>query len=509
MSPSKTNSRVILAPFSSLLIIGLAMLMLISCIRRVPLQGDLSAEVDGQTMEESAVLRDFQSIKDEGKIRLLTRYNSNSYFLQKGLARGFEYELVKAFADENDLDVEVVILRPDDDPYKLLNDGLGDVYAANLSVNEERRQRATFSAPYNIVNQVLAIHRDYNVSDKLSGLGPITISVRPSTSYYRTLNQLKAKGAVFTVEAVSEEWDTEGLLQAVSRGEIMATVADENILQAAMTYLSGLEEGPIIAKNDTIAWAIRKNAPILESRMNRFLSRHFRISTKTGKPLRSAFLNVLSKKYYTDGNEVAKNVRPVRRVLQSGQLSIYDDMIQKLAESHNVDWKLVASVIAQESRFDPYAESWVGARGLMQIMPHVVDSDSLDLFDPYINVNEGINILKQHLQHYSYLDSTNQWALALATYNAGLGHIADARRIVIDMNRDPNKWVNIQDALIKLMRHEHYRHARYGFCRGIETVKYVNEVMNRYSTYSAILAMASTENGGFSSPRTNQEKRDP
>jgi membrane-bound lytic murein transglycosylase F len=240
---------------------------------------------------------------------------------------------------------------------------------------------------------------------------------------------------------------------------------------------------------------------MLKTRLDKFLAKHFRISKTTGKPLRSAFLNILSKKYYTDGSEVAKNIRPVRNVLQRGQLSVYDDIIKELSDEHGVDWKLVASLIAQESQFDPYAESWVGARGLMQIIPEIIAADSINLFDPYVNVNEGINLLNQHLKHYSYLDSTNQWALALATYNAGLGHVADARRIVIDMNKDPNDWENVSDALLKLMRHQYYQHARYGFCRGIETVKYVTEVMNRYSTYSAILAISesgeykSTQNG--------------
>lgn len=464
--------------------------MLSSCVRKLPLAYDDSNQKTDNDESTEIILRDFPTIKQEGKIRLLTRYNSNSYFLQRGLPRGYEYELVEAFAKENKLEVDVIILRAEDDPYQMLKTGAGDIYAANLSVNDDRRSQTYFTAPYNIVDQVLAINTDYNVADDLDGLGPITISVKKSTSYYATLLKLKKQNAAFTIDEVTEEWDTEGLLQAVSRGEIMATVADENILKAARTYLPNLEAGPSIAKRDTIAWAIRNNVPLLENRLNAFLAKHFRISKTTGQPLRSAFLNILGKKYYTDGNEVAKNIRPVRNVLQRGQLSIYDEIIKELSDQHGVDWKLVASIIAQESQFDPYAESWVGARGLMQIMPEIVSSDTLNLFDPYVNLNEGINLLNQHLRHYSYLDSTNQWALALATYNAGLGHVADARRIVIDMNKNPNEWEHVSDALLKLMRHQYYQHARYGFCRGIETVKYVTEVMNRYSTYSAILALS-------------------
>ncbi|MDV7395489.1 hypothetical protein RZS08_29145, partial [Arthrospira platensis SPKY1] len=93
---------------------------------------------------------------------------------------------------------------------------------------------------------------------------------------------------------------------------------------------------------------------------------------------------------------------------------------------------------------------------------------------------------------------------ALATYNAGLGHIADARRIVIDMNKDPNRWEHVSDALLKLMRVEYYQHARFGFCRGNETVKYVNDVLNRYTTYSIILAMNEPVQPPGSSLRLNE-----
>ncbi|MDX1642053.1 MAG: lytic transglycosylase F, partial [Balneolaceae bacterium] len=83
-----------------------------------------------------------------------------------------------------------------------------------------------------------------------------------------------------------------------------------------------------------------------------------------------------------------------------------------------------------------------------------------------------------------------RWAFALATYNVGSGHMADARRLAIDQNKNPNDWDAVSDALLKLMQRRHYQRARYGFARGIEPVKYVEEIMNRYRTYQAILALS-------------------
>jgi membrane-bound lytic murein transglycosylase F len=91
------------------------------------------------------------------------------------------------------------------------------------------------------------------------------------------------------------------------------------------------------------------------------------------------------------------------------------------------------------------------------------------------------------------MDSTNQWSFALAAYNAGEGHLADARRLAIDQNKNPNEWEPVADALLKLMHRSYYRKARHGFCRGIETVRYVREVKNRYEIYKNILTMRQFE----------------
>jgi membrane-bound lytic murein transglycosylase F len=165
-------------------------------------------------------------------------------------------------------------------------------------------------------------------------------------------------------------------------------------------------------------------------------------------------------------------------------------------------------MVAQESSFNPYSKSWAGAVGLMQIMPQFVEVPYEDLYDPLTNIQVGAQILKNHLEHYAYLDSTNQWSFALATYNVGLGHMADARRLAIDRNRNPNDWEDVSDALLKLMQRRYYTDARFGFARGIEPVRYVEEILNRYRTYETIIALAEQQqNGGLTqifSPRMNR-----
>src|SRR5699024_6167799 len=142
--------------------------------------------------------------------------------------------------------------------------------------------------------------------------------------------------------------------------------------------------------------------------------------------------------------------------------------------------------------------SWAGAMGLMQILPRYSSvADSMLLYDERINLLEGTRIIQDHLEHYAYLDSTEQqWSFALAAYNVGEGHLADARRLAIDLNKNPNNWNAVADALLKLMDRRYYQYARHGFCRGIETVRYVREVKSRYEVYKSIIAMRSGDSLG-------------
>jgi soluble lytic murein transglycosylase-like protein len=90
-----------------------------------------------------------------------------------------------------------------------------------------------------------------------------------------------------------------------------------------------------------------------------------------------------------------------------------------------LDPHLILAVMAVESRFNPIAESWVGAKGLMQIIPKY-HADKLDgfggakaVFDPEINILVGSQILKD------YLRRTGNLGMALQMYAGALGDNQD------------------------------------------------------------------------------------
>lgn len=437
---------------------------------------------------------DLDRIRERGSIRLITRYNSLTYFMQQGRERGFEYEWVSAFAAEHGLRVDVIIPKDGEHPIELLNRGEGDVIAAYYAVTPERDRWIDFTEPYDMVTEHIVIHPDAAASirtvDDLSG---IPVYVRRNSSYYTTLRRLQEQGADLVIETVPEETDTQTLLALVNSGEIAATVADDNLIATASIYLPGIVAGPVVTEPRSVAWGVRSNAPALKAAMDAFLTGHFRVRDMDGELRRSELLNVLRQRYYENPRAVLHNRWQVRQKKKGGMLSPYDDLARQIAEEAGLDWKLVVAVIAQESRFDPDAVSHKGAVGLMQVVPRFseIESDTL-LFDEETNIREGVRILSQNLRYFAHLDSVNQLRFALAAYNAGIGHVADARRLAIDRNRNPNDWEHVQEAFFLLMNREFHQHARFGFVRGTETVHYVNSVVNRYRTYDLLRLRAAS-----------------
>lgn len=387
---------------------------------------------------------DFEEIQKRGTLRMITRYSPISYFLLSGMDRGFEFELVTRFAKENDLKVEVVLIGPNEDPILALDRGDGDLIADHLVVTEERMERVNFSKPYNFVDQV--------------------------------------------IEEGENEFENVSMMEL--SGEDMN--APKNYQYYSPTrYIGEASSDKTLAKSDSIAWATRKNAPILKQKMDEFIEKHLQIRESDGRILRSAYLNNLRHRYFEGGRFESRYQDSAYDAIYTGYLSPYDDMAKPIAEEAGIDWKLVIAVMAQESAFDPKAESFAGARGLMQIIPRFSRvMDKTELYDPEINIREGVRYLQKHLTREAHLDSLNRHSLALAAYNVGMGHLADAKKLAVQLEKDPNEWTNIADALLKLMDREYYQHARYGYKRGTETVNYVEDVLNRYSRYQAIYNMA-------------------
>ncbi|HEY7138921.1 MAG TPA: transporter substrate-binding domain-containing protein [Methylomirabilota bacterium] len=431
--------------------------------------------------KDRSVRADLEAIRKRGVLRVLTRNSSTTYFLHRGEELGFEYELVREFARTLGVRLEMVVPPSREALAAYLREGKGDLIAAGLAVTPERRREFAFTAPYNWVSEILVVPAKDRTTKSLADLRGRKIAVRRSSSYYQALAPLQAQHG-FEIEPVPEEEETEDILEALGEGKLAATVADSNIVDVELTYSDAIRGAGPIDDPREIAWMLRKDQPQLRAAADRFIRRIYR----------STFYNLTVTKYFRN-ERLMRTAASEERSDKAGQLSPYDPLVKKYATMYEFDWRLVTSQMYQESRFDPRVRSWVGALGLMQVMPRTARELGVrDVRQPEQGIHAGVKLLARYHAMYQEPEIGEQDRLrfTLAAYNCGPGHVADARRVAADLKLDPNRWFGqVEKAMPLLAKPRFARTARYGFCRCGEPVKYVSEVQRRYESYSSLIAL--------------------
>jgi membrane-bound lytic murein transglycosylase MltF len=179
-------------------------------------------------------------------------------------------------------------------------------------------------------------------------------------------------------------------------------------------------------------------------------------------------------------------------------ISRYDEAIKKHAERLDWDWRLLAALIYQESNFYPHVVSWKGAIGLMQLMPDVAEKYNITLESPAdAQILAGVKLLQVFDKYLpDEITESERTAFLLASYNVGVGHILDARRLAIRNNKNPNVWFdNVEVELLKksdrTILHDsailHDSIIRHGYARGEETYNYVREIIERWGHYRNLI----------------------
>jgi membrane-bound lytic murein transglycosylase F len=169
-----------------------------------------------------------------------------------------------------------------------------------------------------------------------------------------------------------------------------------------------------------------------------------------------------------------------------GIYSNYDGYFQRYASQYGLDWRLLAAQCYQESCYDPQAQSWAGACGLMQLMPATAQRMGLprsQIFDPELNIAAGARYMGILMREFADIPAMDDRInFALASYNGGTGHIRDAQALARKYGGNARSWASVQQYVLMLGSATYYQDpvVRYGYMRGTETVNYVRSIRNRY-----------------------------
>lgn len=441
---------------------------------------------------EPQVELDLEAIKSRGYINALVDNNSTSYFIYKGVPMGYEYELLHLFAKELGVELRIKVTSGIERAIEQLNQGEGDILAFPLTISKDRKKYIRFTKPHFNTYQVLVQRKPKNwrslpyrqlndsIIRDLDDLMDKEIYVMSGTSHEVRLKNLAEEiGVDFIIRQDSLTTETESLIRKVAVGEIDYTIADHMLAQVNAAYYDNLDVSLALSLPRQKAWAIRSNALKLEEAVNNWLTK-----VKT-----EATFMVIYNRYFKSPRTSLMRLQSDYSSLGGRQLSPYDDLIKEGAKTLGWDWRLLASLIFQESRFDPAGESWAGAKGLMQLMPSTAKHFGVtQLNDPKQSIRAGVSYLK-HLDNYwdnKVTDKQERLKFVLASYNAGLSHVIDAYRLTEKYGKEPLLWEeNVAELLLKKSDPKYYRDSvvTVGYCKCEEPINYVKEILYRYEQY--------------------------
>ncbi|MEP2347262.1 MAG: transporter substrate-binding domain-containing protein, partial [Algoriphagus sp.] len=424
----------------------------------------------GKTAKEEIYLLDLQGIQNRGFIRAAVDNNSTGYYIYRGRRMGYEYELLRDLAKRLNVQLHLVMVSEIDAAFDYLHSGKVDIIAMNLEKSAERSEKTSFSLPLGKMSTVLVGNKTSGKITSWDQLGSDTIYVREGAVYKNQLCQLKdslkLNYSVFTTPDHEEI-----LIDQVAEGKIKWTIADQNIARVNATYYDGLDISWKVEKEGDVSWVVRDNSPKLLSALNTWLS-----------DKQKRFIPDLYAKYFLNSkNSYFRSNSPFSS-LAGNQISEYDAIIKDGAEQLGWDWRLLASLVYKESRFDTVATSYAGAKGLLQLMPVTLERFGVE------NPNDPVQSLMGGVRYLRYLDkfwmervpdTSERLKFVLASYNIGHGHVEDAWRLTMKFGENTQTWADVSKFLELKSDPDYYRDpiVKSGFAKGHLAVNYVKDVL--------------------------------
>ena len=421
---------------------------------------------------------DFSSIKDRGVLRVITYANPSHYYLYKGNLFGFEYELLKQFAKSHMLRLNVILAHTQDEMFELLNNGKGDLIAASLprSIIKESKS-VSYTVPYNYASPILIGRVNEEPIIDIRELAGRRVTLAQDSPYWDFMLKLKDQGLKFELVKANHGVNLEGTMLMVALGIYDLTVVGDHQITAAKPYSVGVEAQFILSEPQAHRWAVRSDRQQLFNSLNDFLNIQFR----------NEKYNVLHAKYF-EQPQSEKYVNA--RLTKITSLSPYDDMTQKYSAEYGFDWRLITALMFQESQFDPKANSYAGAQGLMQMIPATAEFMGVsNLNNPKSSIDGGVRYLNYLRSRFedSILLQDRIW-FTLASYNAGYGRVKRARKLAKIMGLDKDKWFdNVEVAMMGLGKFYTKKGKQVPYCQCGQTVVYVREIRTRYFNYIGLI----------------------
>ncbi len=388
---------------------------------------------------------------------------------------GYEYELAKIMADKLGVKLDIVTAYQTEELLQRLEQGRIDLVASGGTISPSLQQRFKLGPAYQIADEVLVYNNTKRRPKSIADIDA-PIVVLAGSSQAEALQQLKLQHPDLKVE-FSDNLDATELLQHVAEGKIRYTVTDSHLLSINQRFYPMLNVALTLKKNQPVAWLLpAKDDDSLYTVLIEFF----------GKSFENADLLTLEDKYF--GHISRFNYADTVHYIEAIEKTL--PRYRKLFEKHagDFDWRLLASLAYQESKWDPKVRSPQGVVGMMMLTVETANLMKVSSrVDAAQSIRGGALYLKRLMDRLpERIPQPDRTWMALAGYNLGLSHIESARMLTEKQGANADNWAEVKQRLPLLRQRKYYRQTRTGYARGDMAVYYVENIRRYYETLQYI-----------------------
>ncbi len=408
-----------------------------------------------------------QRIRARGELRVVTLNAPTSYYLGAQGPQGFEYRLASAFARQ--LQVRLVIEPlPDEAAMRAaLRAGSADLAAAQISPDARWLQAGLATDNYDRIPQLVVQGRGKLHAHELGALHLASIVVRDESPQLDLLRSIKNSEAP-DLSLVVLTADQPDPLEVVTDGDADYAIVDANEFEFARHLYPDATVAFTLPNARALNWIVPTDAVDLAQAANGFF-----ISTKASGEFSRIVRDAGAESRgfdYADAHRFQADIATRLPQLQA--------MFEQAAQATGLDWRLLAAVGYQESKWQTRAASADGALGIMMLTTDAASTVGVkDRSDQWQNILGGARYLAQVIATIpNRIGEPDRTWLALAAYNVGYGHLEDARVLAQMRGKDPDSWNDVR-AQLPLLTDEHwYSRVKRGYARGWEPAGFVEQV---------------------------------
>ena len=420
---------------------------------------------------------------------VVTRNTPTTYFFDGDRASGFDYSLVKRFAQQHGMTLRIKVAFSLPELFDMLEQGEAHIAAAGLSKSLERDTRFHASLPY-LHQQPLVVYKSGSLRpqtlEEMTGRDLIVVA---GSAHIESLKALQSQMPDLSWRAIHAA-DSLELMQLVTDGKAELAIVDSIEFSIQQRLFPRIVAALELGESAPVVWYLPRTPAGAETQL--LVDDFIEAAHASGD---IAQLERLHFGRFMHASRLGSLVfqRKVRDALPAWQ-----PLIETVAEEYQMDWTLLAAIAYQESHWDPEARSRTGVRGMMMLTQATANELGIaDRTDAAESLRGGARFLKDlHRRLPSDINEPDRTSMALAAYTIGMGHLEDARVITERAGGNPHLWPDVRAHLPELQNPSVFTSTKYGFAEGGQAVTYVDNIRH----YEGILQLQSLPDQRLSPP---------